>query len=122
MKLIAFDDRPEKRTKDARDIASIISHFFDLQADLIYNDHTDLFTDDNDNRSLEEISAIVIGREIRKIVGSNESLKERLHQILHSHIDLKEESSFVRNMVAETGRTVEKSVQLLQNIHLSLID
>lgn len=35
LKLIAFDDRPEIRFKDARYIANIISHFFDLHADLI---------------------------------------------------------------------------------------
>jgi len=122
LKLIAFDDRPEKRSKDARDIANIISHFFDLQADLIYEKHTDLFADEANDQSLEEIAATVIGREIKKICVSNESLMERLKKILQSHIDLKDESSFIRNMVAETGGTVEMSVQLLQNIRLSLND
>ena len=45
LKLIAFDDRPEKRMKDALDIASILDHFFDLQADLIYEKHNDLFAE-----------------------------------------------------------------------------
>jgi predicted nucleotidyltransferase len=35
LKLIAYDDRPEHRSKDARDISGIITHFFDLQANLI---------------------------------------------------------------------------------------
>lgn len=122
LKLIAFDDRPEKRSKDARDIANIIFHFFDLQADLIYEKHTDLFADEANDQSLEEIAATVIGREIKKISASNESLMERLKKILHSHIELKDESLFIRNMVSETEGTVETSVQLLKNIRLSLND
>lgn len=73
LKLIAFDDRPEKRSKDARDVANIIEHFFDLQADLIYNNHADLFPDEDDGQTLQEIAATVIGREIKAICASNES-------------------------------------------------
>ena len=32
LKFIAYDDRPEVRAKDARDIINIMLHFFDLQA------------------------------------------------------------------------------------------
>ncbi len=120
LKLISFDDRPEQRTKDSRDIANIIDHFLDLQGDLIFNNHNDLFTEDVKEDALDEISATVIGREIKKICAANEKLSGRLKEILQSHIDQKEESLFVRNMVAETGGNVEKSVRLLQNIKSSL--
>jgi predicted nucleotidyltransferase len=46
LKLIAFDDRPENRFKDPRNIINIILHFFDLQAELIYSQHSDLFAGD----------------------------------------------------------------------------
>lgn len=46
LKFIAYDDRPEVRTKDARDIINIMLHFFELQADLIYDSHADLFGSD----------------------------------------------------------------------------
>lgn len=68
LKLIAFDDRPEIRLKDVGDIANIITHFFDLQAELIYNEHVDLFGDGKGERSVQEIAATVIGREIKKCV------------------------------------------------------
>lgn len=116
LKLISFDDRPEQRSKDPRDIANIIAHFFDLQADFIYKDHVDLFTEIDNGQTLEEISAIVIGREIKKICAGNRNLLNRLKQILQSHIVQKEESLFIRNMVAENKGNVEKSVQLIQNI------
>lgn len=116
LKLIAFDDRPEKRSKDARDIANIIEHFFELQVDLIYNNHADLFSNEDDDQTLQEIAAIVIGREIKAICASNQPLQKRVNRILKTHIDLKEDSLFVRNMVAETDATVEQSVKLLQNV------
>ena len=117
LKLIAYDDRPEKRAKDPRDIADIIDNFFDLQPDLIYSEeHLDLFKEEKSDETLQEISAIVIGREIKKIVSTNEFLIERLKQILQSHIEQSDESSFVKNMVAESGGTVEASVKQLQNI------
>ena len=114
LKLIAFDDRPENRIKDATDIANILSHFFDLQADLIYDEHTDLFEDEE--RTLEDISAIVIGREMKKICASNEELLIRLKQILKTHIEQKEKSAFVRNMLVGTDETIESKVNLLQKM------
>ena len=119
LKMVSYDDRPEQRSKDPRDIANITAHFFDLQADFIYSKHADLFTEIDNEQTLEEISAIVIGREIRKICAANEILLGRLKQILQSHIGKNDESLFIRNMVAETGWTVEKSRQILQNILLA---
>lgn len=116
LKLIAFDDRPERRTKDARDIANIITHFFDLQADLIYEKHTDLFTNENDPRSLQEISCVVIGREVQGISKTNVELHQRLKRILADHIAQGDESSFVVNMVAETKRDVEVCVGWLKHM------
>jgi predicted nucleotidyltransferase len=119
LKFIAFDDRPERRMKDARDIANIIDHFFELHADLIYDKHVDLFTEGSP-LTLEDISAIVIGREIKEICGANEALLARLQTILQNHIAQAENSSFVRNMVAETGKDVEQSVGYLKYLLSSL--
>lgn len=119
LKFIAFDDRPERRMKDARDIANIIDHFFELHADLIYDKHVDLFTEGSP-LTLEDISAIVIGREIKEICGANEALLTRLQTILQNHIAQAENSSFVRNMVAETGKDVELSVGYLKYLLSSL--
>jgi predicted nucleotidyltransferase len=119
LKLIAYDDRPEKRSKDARDIANIITHFFDLQAEFIYTHHLDLFQEEND-LNLEEISAIIIGREIKTTVLSNPELLLRLQTILKTQLGKQEESPFIRNMVAETNSSVETMVKLMQHILSSL--
>jgi len=118
LKFISFDDRPEHRTKDAKDVANIIAYFFDLQADLIYREHADLF--EEHERTLDEISSIVIGREIKKICASNEKLLSRLCRILKTHIEQKQKSAFVRNMLVSSEDTIETKTRLLQNIYSSL--
>jgi predicted nucleotidyltransferase len=122
LKLIAFDDRPEKRSKDARDVANIIEHFFDLQADFIYNNHADLFSDEDNDQTLQEIAAIVIGREIKAICAGNISLRKRVQRILDIHIGANEDSTFVKNMMAETHGTAEQNVKLLKNLRLPFTD
>lgn len=115
LKFISFDDRPERRSKDARDIAGIIFDFFDLQPDLVYS-NTDLFMDETDQRTMKDLAAIVIGREIKSIVESNSELYNRLIQILNEHIEGGEDSNFIRNMVAETNETVEVTVGYLRHL------
>ena len=114
LKLIAYDDRPEMRFKDARDFANIIRHYFDLQADLIYEQHSDIF--DGMEMSEEEISALVIGREVQRITIENEKLFERLSRIITREIAQQANSAFIRNMVQETGTTVEAMVGLMKRL------
>jgi predicted nucleotidyltransferase len=118
LKFIAYDDRPEVRSKDARDIINIMLHFFDLQSDLIYESHADLFG--GEEMELEEIAAIVIGREIRNIAAPNAALFKRLNTIIEGLLMTKENSAFIRNMVSESGRTVEGTLNLLINLQTGL--
>lgn len=113
LKLVAYDDRPEIRSKDARDIANIINHYFDLQAEMIYENHADLFTDEEE--SLNEISANVVGREIYKIVATNQSLHQRLINIISKQIESKNDSSFIRNMASESKSTVDDMIQMIKS-------
>jgi predicted nucleotidyltransferase len=112
LKLIAYDDRPEIRFKDARDIINILTHYFDLQAEMIYEHHADLFGEDEG--SLSEVSATVVGREMKKIAADNLNLNQRLTRIISKQIELKESSAFIRNMVNENNSNVEEIIRLLQ--------
>ena len=115
LKLIAFDDRPEKRMKDAADIADILTYYFELQADGIYDSHNDLFL--GDEIDLTEISAIVIGREIRRMISANQTLYTRIQQILEQHIEDREHSPFVRGMIKrDSEATADSQVTLLQRL------
>ena len=120
LKLISYDDRPEVRLKDPLDIASIIEQYFDLQANHIYDSHADIFVDgalNLEESKLDEISAIVIGREIRKIAGTNPALLNRLQSMLQKHIALREYSAFIRGMVAGTDETVNYKTLLLERMY-----
>jgi predicted nucleotidyltransferase len=113
LKFIAFDDRPEKRLKDARDIANIITNYFELQSDLIYENHHDLYKEGMPERQLTEIAAIVIGREIKKMLNDNTSLHIRLNKIIEGQVDKFEQSTFIKNMSHETGESLEEMRDLL---------
>jgi predicted nucleotidyltransferase len=123
LKLIAFDDRPEKRLKDARDIANIINLYFELQADLIYTEHSDIFLVSEEQLStvsLQEIAAMVIGREIKKVIDKNELLLRRIKGILDGHVSQGEKSAFNRNMVEETGSSLATVISWLKFMLMGL--
>lgn len=114
LKFIAYDDRPEVRQKDAFDIAHIIKHFFNLNEDLIYESHNDLF--EKEERSLESIGSIVLGREISKITAGNLQLIERIAVIVKKHIELNADSPLVRLMVNANESNVEEITFRLKDI------
>jgi len=119
LKLVAYDDRPEKRLKDAKDIANIIEGYFDLQTDLIYEQHNDIFAVTEkalDQLLLEEIAAEVLGREIKKISKGNLELLRRVQKILSGVLSEGEKSTFVHEMVAETGRPVTELLRWLEKM------
>jgi hypothetical protein len=65
---------------------------------------------------LEEIATLVIGREIKNIVAANEELFKRLNSILERLLTTPENSAFIRNMVSESGRTVEEILKLMTRL------
>ena len=69
LKLLAFQERPEIRRDDIKDISKILKHFFDMYADEIYEKHNDLFGDTDIN--LNWIAARVLGRDMSKIAQLN---------------------------------------------------
>lgn len=79
LKLISYDDRPEMRSQDPLDIAEIIENYFEIEKELIWEHHSDLFDDDS---KLTDISAIVIGRQIKQIVSQNLRLKDRVCRLV----------------------------------------
>ena len=121
LKLIAFDDRPEHRLKDARDIANILLHYFELEQDQVYGEENkDIFTSGSselDELSLPEIGSLVAGRTIHKIIVGNDILYARIIRILEQHISQKDESVFVRNMSQEVALPVNEIIKWLQKLN-----
>ncbi|HFA51286.1 MAG TPA: hypothetical protein ENJ95_19915 [Bacteroidetes bacterium] len=99
LKLIAYDDRPEHRIKDIKDINSICKYYPDLEQEHIWANHFDLYTDD---RSHDEVAMIVLGREIKKIAMANDKLYSKLLTILNKAIA--HESSFLDLMIEDNEK------------------
>lgn len=123
LKLISFDDRPEIRLKDARDIGNILNHFFELENDLVYDQkHADIFQDQEalEKISIHEIASEIAGRTIREIIFSNPPLLNRVILILNKHIQEAESSQFVRNMSEETGLAISEILRWLNKLLIGI--
>ena len=114
LKLIAWDDRPEARRDDIKDISDILHHFFDMYDEVIWTEHHDLFADET--AELKHIAAKVMGREMRKIAQRNERLFERIEGILHSNTADAASSSMAKIMIEYFNNTAEDNVILLNHL------
>ena len=83
LKFIAYDDRPEMRTKDIDDINSICVYYPSLESDYIWANHFDLYGGDLQH---QEVGVIVLGREMKKLVLTNKDLEKRIVKILDKAI------------------------------------
>lgn len=113
LKLIAFDDRPEHRQNDPIDCINIIKNYFNIESNLIWDKHNDLF---GDGGPLEMVASRVIGREISKPLSEDSKLRERTIDILRNHISLGDKSSFILKMAAYTYMGTEECTLYLSEI------
>jgi len=112
LKLIAWDDRPESRRDDIKDISDILNHFFDMNDNEIFENHHDLF--EKEEASLKHIAARVMGREMSKIAKKNELLFSRIVGILDSNTLVSQNSEMAKIMVEYYDNTIDDNVQLLK--------
>lgn len=118
LKLIAFDDRPEQRTKDAQDIAHIINVYFDIETNLFYDKHYYLLERIDEGNHI--ISARVIGRLLRQPLSENPNLKQRVISIVTNHTINKQGNKFVELMATSINKTIEDVILTLNEILLGI--
>ncbi|ASV31503.1 hypothetical protein [Maribacter cobaltidurans] len=114
LKLIAWEDRPEIRRDDLKDILTILTHFFEMYTDQIYEHHSDLFGDNDFGLYL--IAARVMGREMKKIAIKNEKLYERLTNLLEKNTMDINTSEIGKIMANWANTSVEESLKPLIEI------
>lgn len=114
LKLIAWNDRPEARRDDIKDISDILNHFFDMYKDTIWEDHSDLF--ENEESDLPDIAARVMGREIRRIAQRNQSLYQRIGNILKENTTDAETSKMAVIMIEYFDNTLADNWRLLMEV------
>lgn len=112
LKLIAFDDRPEHRIKDVKDIAGILRHYPRLEDEYIWSNYFDLY---DETRSHEDVAIIGLGREIRRITATNVKLFTRLVLILSKGIAGDTPLAELLVMDSE-NETIEQKKVLLRNM------
>jgi predicted nucleotidyltransferase len=113
LKLISYDDRPDQRGNDPIDCSNIILHYYEIESDLIYESHNDLF---GGSESLQTIAARVIGRELRKPLAQDQNLKWRVIRILTDHINRAEQSDFILKMATYVYLGTEECVLYLSEV------
>jgi predicted nucleotidyltransferase len=118
LKLIAYDDRPEHRPKDILDIGMILRHYFDIVEEEIYENHNDLF--DDDEFDITQTAARVMGRQIKPIVERSATLRQRIEGILDRQISLGEESRAAQWLVQDTRWTITYALNLLRQLRRGL--
>jgi predicted nucleotidyltransferase len=120
LKLIAWSDRKSEREKDILDINSIIQHYFDIESEAIYNEHLDLF--DIENFQKTNAGARLLGRQMKKIIGENQLLFDRITHILIEDTSNPERSIIGEILVRGTEKTVEDAIlpfkELLKGIQV----
>lgn len=112
LKLIALDDRPENRLKDAADVGQIIRYYADLESDTIYEHHLDLFGVDEINWGT--IGRQVLGRELRSVFASDQSLVNRLDRIMQDAVQ--EEVSWIRHLAQGFSSDSARAIEQLQDV------
>lgn len=112
LKLLAWEDRPEGRTKDIVDISEILDHFFSINDREIWEHHSDLFADAD--VELPEIGARVLGRQMRKISIKNDSLYQRIRNLLENNIAAGEDSKMGMIMTGYFQNSVTDNIRLLE--------
>ena len=115
LKIIAWEDRPEIRRDDIVDICDVLNYYFEMHSDEIYEEHSDIFADENaETATLIELSARVMGREIKGIAQRNGKLLARISKILEANTADPATSKMAEIMVQYFNNTIEESMRLLQ--------
>jgi predicted nucleotidyltransferase len=120
LKLLAFEERPEIRRDDIKDISKILKHFFDMYAEEIYEKHNDLFGGQDIN--LDWIAARVMGRDMAKITKLNKELYQRIKKILSKNTKDIHTSDIGVIMAEFFQNTIQDNVKLLEQIKIGYLE
>ncbi len=121
LKLVSWSEKPAHRIKDLEDISYLLKHAWDLYEEDAYDDHLDLF--DDDDFEVIKVSARIIGRKMRPILDENLTLKETIVSILKNSIQDKDKAENPEVTLAqEMNKTIDEIQEILHNILIGIHD
>ena len=118
LKLISFDDRPEERIKDAKDINSILLHYPNMETDLIWDEYNFLY---DGEKSHQQVGTETLGYEIAKIIMQDGKLTRRVTNILKKAI-LKQSRLSIHMIENSIKETIEEKINLLKYLEFGIIE
>ena len=118
LKLISWNDRPELRIEDLQDVSIIITHYFEINDERIFNNHNELF---EDGKGLNDIGARVLGRDMAKILIDNPGLNKKIKKILSKNTE-NQKSPLGKTMVKYIDINLTEAIQNIKEIIRGLND
>jgi predicted nucleotidyltransferase len=112
LKIIAWNDRPEIRQKDAQDLAYILDNYYEIQIENIFEYHWDLLDEENTDDIPWRCGARVLGRNMRPLLNQNGDLKKHFLQILEAQIQ--EPVSKLANAMANDKGVFSRRLEILK--------
>lgn len=122
LKLIAYDDRPEMRSKDIQDIVAIIENYFNIASVDLCSKHFDLLQKVDSEFDTFCIGAHLLGRHMKPILSRLELLKTRITKILQSAIESQQDSKLAQLMIREMIGSLEEAVAILKELLAGIND
>jgi predicted nucleotidyltransferase len=119
LKLIAWNDRPEERDNDLKDILLIIKEYFDFNSDEIYEFYFDTFPEEFDKII---VAARVLGRKAGEIIKASEKVKIRVLDVLNNNTANFEKAPIAERWARENDWTIEYAISILKNIKLGITE
>lgn len=112
LKLVAWSEKPDWRTKDLEDISFLLNHGWDIYEEEAYNEHHYLFEDDFDQTTA---AARIIGRKIAPIIAPNDKLKTLIIGILEEATREKDRAQPPETSIAGSlDKTIEEVQEILR--------
>ena len=115
LKLVAWKDRHLSGSKDAYDIALLLTNYLDINTERAVEDHYDLYEMDKIDQVIA--GAQLMARDIKLLIRDNQKTLEYLREILTKEIELAEESRLINQLVeSETRLQYEQVFACLESI------
>jgi len=100
------------------DISRICQHYPDIETNVIWEDHNELYSDELEH---DEVAMIVLGRQMKEIMKDNQALSERIVGIIDKALN--EESDVVDRMINDRIKeTWEAKASIFKYIRRGIVE
>lgn len=97
LKLVAWKDRHLSGSKDAYDMALLLTNYLDINTERAVEEHYDLYETDEFDQVIA--GAKLMARDVKLLIRDNKKTLEYLHEILVKETELAEESQLINQLV-----------------------